>query len=67
MEKMGLPQGEGALLARVGSALPAEVGDAVPLVVSAELHRLRRGARRAGSGPAPGPALFLSGARRASG
>lgn len=65
VEKMGVPQGEGALIARVGNALPADADEDVPRVVEEELRRVRQGARRAG-GDAQGFPLALGG-RRASG
>ena len=69
VERMGAPQAEGALLARVGSALSAEVESGIPQVVGSELQRLRGGARRAqprSEGGFPGGRPPLGG-RRACG
>ena len=66
--RMAVPQGEGALLARVGNALPAEDVEDVPRLVDATLQHLRSGARRTGGVPGvPPPRFARAGARRANG
>ena len=67
VERMGVPQGEGALVARVGRAFPAEADEAVPLEISAGVERLVHGLRRAGPYPVGPPAPLFSGARQACG
>ena len=69
VDQMGRPQGEGALLARVGRALPAaeEEGPPIDQVVRAGVLRLRAGARQASGTRAYPPFLSSPVARRASG
>lgn len=69
VDQMGRPQGEGALLARVGRALPAaeEEGPPIDQVVRAGVLRLRAGARQASGPRAYPPFLSSPVARRASG
>ena len=69
VRRMGIPQDEGALIAQVGQALPAEEDLEIVEEIQAGVARLRRGARRAAGAPParPAPMLPLSPRRRARG
>ena len=67
VRRMGAPQGEGALVAQVGRALPAGEDQEIVDVVRAGVARLQLGARRAAGGQPSGAAIPFSPSRRASG